>query len=89
MSDARRIKHVLRERVLELAHYLYPNGHREGAHWCVGSIEGEPGNSFKICIAGLKAGLWSDFADSGKHWSIFSREGPAFPETRTEGRTET
>ena len=40
---------------------------REGVHWCVGSIEGEPGKSFKICIAGEKAGLWGDFADSGKH----------------------
>jgi putative DNA primase/helicase len=67
MSDARRIKQMLRERVIELAQYLYPNGYREGAHWCVGSIEGEPGKSFKICIAGPKAGLWGDFADSGKH----------------------
>jgi hypothetical protein len=32
-----------------------------------GSIEGEPGKSFKICIAGEKAGLWGDFADSVRH----------------------
>src|SRR5215470_14041027 len=67
MSDARRIKELLRERVAEVAQYLFPNGHREGNHWCVGSINGEPGNSFKICIAGAKAGLWGDFADSEKH----------------------
>jgi twinkle protein len=67
MSDASRIKALLRERVAELAQYLFPNGHREGNHWCVGSIEGEPGKSFKICIAGEKAGLWGDFAESGKH----------------------
>jgi hypothetical protein len=67
MSDARRIKELLRERVAELAQYLFPNGHREGNHWRVGSIEGEPGKSFDICIAGEKAGLWGDFADSGKH----------------------
>jgi hypothetical protein len=67
VSDARRIKELLRERVAELAPYLFPNGHSEGTHWCVGSIGGEAGRSFKICIAGEKAGLWGDFADSGKH----------------------
>jgi twinkle protein len=67
MSDAKQIKELLRERVEELAQYLFPAGRREGAHWCVGSIDGEPGKSFKICIAGEKAGLSGDFADSGKH----------------------
>jgi twinkle protein len=67
MSDARRIKELLRQRVAELAQYLFPNGHRQGNHWCVGSIQGESGKSFKICIAGEKAGFWGDFAESGKH----------------------
>jgi putative DNA primase/helicase len=67
MSDCRRIKELLRQRVAELAQYLFPHGHREGNHWCVGSIEGEAGRSFKICIAGEKAALWGDFADSGRH----------------------
>src|SRR5262245_57245135 len=65
MRDVGRIKALLRERVAELAQYLFPNGHREGNHWCVGSINGEPGKSFKICIAGDKAGLWGDFDPSG------------------------
>ncbi len=67
MIDARRIKKLLRERVAELTQYLFPNGHREGKHWCVGDVTGAPGKSFKICIAGEKAGLWGDFAKSGKH----------------------
>lgn len=67
MNNANEIKALLRERVAELAQYLFTSGHREGNHWVVGSIEGEPGRSFKICIAGEKAGLWGDFADSGKH----------------------
>src|SRR5438128_3277938 len=67
MGDARRIKELLRERVAALAQYLFPDGHREAAHWCVGSIDGEPGKSFKICIAGAKTGLCGDFAESGKH----------------------
>jgi twinkle protein len=71
MSGARRIKELLLERVEELTPYLFPNGKRDGVHWCVGSIEGESGKSFKICISGEKAGLWGDFADSRKHsWSL-------------------
>jgi predicted transcriptional regulator len=67
MSDAARVKELLRRRVEELAPYLFPNGKRAGNHWCVGDITGAPGKSFKICIAGEKAGLWGDFADSEKH----------------------
>ena len=67
MSDAKRIKELLRERVTDLAQYLFPNGKRAGPHWCVGDIAGVPGKSFKICIAGDKAGWWGDFADSQKH----------------------
>jgi Protein of unknown function (DUF3987) len=67
MSDAKRIKELLRERVEELAPFIFPNGKREGNHWCVGSINGEAGRSFKICIAGPKAGLSGDFAGSGRH----------------------
>jgi AAA domain len=67
VNDARQIKELLRARVTELASYLYPNGKRDGAHWCVGSVNGEPGKSFKICLSGDKAGLWGDFADSDKH----------------------
>jgi hypothetical protein len=67
MSDAKQIKGLLRTRIGELAPYLYPNGKREGVHWCVGDINGSPGKSFKICVAGEKAGLWGDFADSQKH----------------------
>jgi hypothetical protein len=67
VSDVQRIKKLLRERVAELAPYLFPNGKREGNHWCVGSINGGAGRSFKICIAGPKAGLSGDFAGSGRH----------------------
>jgi len=65
--SATEIKNLLRERVEELAQYLFPAGRREGVHWCVGDVTGAPGKSFKICIAGEKAGLWGDFADSEKH----------------------
>src|SRR5260370_40411340 len=65
--DAKRIKELLRDRAAELAPHLFPNGKREGNNWCVGDISGVPGHSFKICVAGEKAGLWGDFADSQEH----------------------
>src|SRR5205814_1124581 len=67
MGDAKHIKQLLRERVADLAHHLFPDGNRDGAHWCVGDITGTPGKSFKICIAGDKVGWWGDFADSAMH----------------------
>jgi hypothetical protein len=67
MSDVKEIREKLIARVTELAPYLFPNGRREGNHWLVGSINGEAGDSFDICIEGDKAGLWGDFADSKKH----------------------
>jgi hypothetical protein len=67
MSDAKQIKALLRERIAELARYLFPNGQREGNHWCVGDISGAPGKSFKVCIGGENVALWGDFADSTKH----------------------
>ena len=73
MSDAKRIKELLRERVAELAPYLFPNGKREGNHWCVGSINGEAGRSFKICIAGPEGWLVGRLCRLGKAFSKSAR----------------
>jgi putative DNA primase/helicase len=67
VTDAKQIKQLLLEHVADLAPYLFPKGKKKGNHWHVGSIEGEAGESFDICIAGEKAGLYGDFADSEKH----------------------
>lgn len=45
-----------------VAAMLLPNGVRHGREWCVGSVDGEAGDSMKVCISGGKAGVWSDFA---------------------------
>ena len=61
------IKRELTQRVVELARHLFPQGKRVGNHWCVGSIAGEPGQSFKICVAGERVGLWGDFDGTQRH----------------------
>jgi hypothetical protein len=67
MSDAKRIKELLLERVAGVAQHLFPNGRREGKHWRAGSIDGEAGKSFDICIKGANAGYFGDWAREGKH----------------------
>lgn len=56
------ITHLQRD-VASLVPELLPAGVREGAEWCVGSLDGEKGRSCKVHMqAGDKAGVWSDFA---------------------------
>jgi twinkle protein len=55
----------LKERALEVAQHLLPNGRREGGEWVCGSLDGQPGRSLKVNVTG-KVGVWCDFADSGK-----------------------
>lgn len=63
----RSIAEALAQRAEEFVEWLLPNGRREGAEWCVGSVAGEAGNSCKIRIEGDKVGRWSDFAEGDKH----------------------
>ena len=67
MNDAQRVKKLLRERVEDLARYLFPNGTRAGNCWCVGDVRGVPGRSFKIRLSGDKAGMHGDFNGAGNH----------------------
>jgi twinkle protein len=45
-----------------VASMLLPNGKRQGAEWCAGSVQGEAGDSLKVRMTGGKAGVWCDFA---------------------------
>ena len=66
MSDITQIKRALEGRAMEVAEHLLPRGVLEGREWCVGSIQGEPGKSLKVCTAGAKVGTWCDFAEGGE-----------------------
>lgn len=60
--DALEVKKSLAGRALDFASYLFPNGKRKGNDLHVGNINGEPGDSFRICINGGKTGVFRDFA---------------------------
>jgi Toprim domain len=68
--DIKMVIDKLTDRIEELARKLLPKGIREGHEYCIGSLEGEPGRSLKICLAGAKAGIWCDFA-SGETGDAF------------------
>jgi len=61
-EDFERVGSVALQSVASLVAEWLPNGVREGVEWCVGSRDGDAGRSMKICIAGAKAGVWSDFS---------------------------
>lgn len=58
----REIAERLKEQAEAVARMLLPAGALKGREWCVGSVNGEPGNSLKVCIEGSKQGVWADFA---------------------------
>ena len=53
------LSELLLARADEFVRPLLPNGEEKGSEWCVGSVEGEPGNSCKI---NLQTGLWKDWS---------------------------
>lgn len=64
--NAHEISLLLAREVESVVEKLFPNGKREGREWVVGSTDGEPGKSLKVCVAGPKVGVWKDFAsDNG------------------------
>lgn len=59
------IASMLADQAEAVVRHLLPNGRLEHHEWCVGSIHGEPGDSFKVHLVGEKVGWWKDFALPG------------------------
>lgn len=62
MSDILTIKRLLAERAQSVAEMLVPSGKKNGREWQAGDIYGAPGESLNVCVSGVKAGIWQDFA---------------------------
>lgn len=58
----KQISEKLSNRVIDVCQELLPEGKKDGHEWKVGSVEGEPGKSMGVHLAGDKAGVWADFA---------------------------
>lgn len=62
MQDISEIVSMMNGQAENISKHLLPSGKIEGREWCVGSINGEPGRSLKVCLSGAKVGVWGDFA---------------------------
>lgn len=62
----------LKERALDVARHLLPNGKQDGLEWACGSVNGEAGHSLKVHIGLAKPGVWTDFAGSGGGKTLMS-----------------
>jgi hypothetical protein len=68
--DARAVKTKLLERLPEAVAWLLPNGKSRGRQFFIGDLQGNPGKSLVVELAGPKAGMWIDFA-TGECGDIF------------------
>lgn len=64
--DIRELSERMKGQATAVASYLLPGGIENKREWEVGSINGEEGKSLKVCLAGNKKGIWSDFATGEK-----------------------
>lgn len=64
MIRAADISAMLARQAESICRDLLPNGKRQGHEWCVGSVQGEAGESLKVHLDGQKAGVWRDFASN-------------------------
>lgn len=60
--NANELSAALAKEAANIAEWLLPKGKKIGREWKAGSVNGEPGTSLSVCLAGAKAGVWSDFA---------------------------
>lgn len=66
---------MLAPHAASVCHQVLPAGREEGGYYCVGSIEGEPGQSLKVQLKGTRQGKWQDYAgdDHGDLLELVSR----------------
>lgn len=60
--NAADLARLMSERAGDIAQYLLPAGKKASGEWKAGSTSGEAGHSLSVRIAGLKTGVWRDFA---------------------------
>lgn len=62
--SAGEIGDLLRDHAEALGRMLFPHAVLAGGFLCIGSLQGEPGDSLKIQTRGPKRGTWADYATS-------------------------
>lgn len=86
--DAEILKVALAVRAEDVCRHLLPGGHRRGNRWLCGNMDGEPGKSLSVVIAGPNVGVGSDFATNQAFGNLLElwrlSRGLTFPEAIRE-----
>lgn len=62
LHDRDEIRTRLLEQIESVLLYLFPQGKRRGSQFCIGNLQGDPGDSLVVELQGPKRGVWIDFA---------------------------
>ena len=74
MILAKELSERLAKQAENFARFLYPQGKKSGNEWCVGSLQGEAGNSLKIHLKGLDEDMPIEIETLGGSCDEFSVE---------------
>ncbi|SFG30006.1 Predicted P-loop ATPase and inactivated derivatives [Duganella sp. CF458] len=72
LDDFSLVGRVALDSIHTLLQDWFPNGVKEGHEFCIGSRDGEAGQSLRIRLTGDKAGVWSDFSDGAAGGDLIS-----------------
>jgi hypothetical protein len=75
----------IKNNIFELCRYFFPKGVETGSEWRLGSVKGETGTSFCICLEGEKAGLCYEH-NGGEGFFFTDALAQHFGITRTQAR---
>lgn len=62
--DAHQVKEMLAQQADKVCPYLLPGGRENRGEWVCADVGGGKGDSFRVHLAGPKAGWWADFANA-------------------------
>lgn len=62
VDDTEALRRGLLDRLEAMLLYLFPQGRTRGGRFHVGDVDGNPGKSLVVELAGARRGLWKDFA---------------------------
>jgi putative DNA primase/helicase len=74
-SDTEVLRSGLLDRLEAVLQYLFPHGRVNGSKFTIGDVEGNPGKSLVVELAGERRGLWKDFAtdEGGDVFDLWAR----------------
>ena len=62
--NANELNNQLIDRIEDVCLHLFPAGKFKGSEFLIGDINGNPGESLKICTGRSKRGCWCDFSEN-------------------------